>query len=473
MSRKELKEAVAWIGKDMSSPGKKPSGSALDPKARSEMNARQGQIFIINEEEYIGEILPLYEVTTNYKEWIKIQKNKAVISTIFTQIRTFMNNRKVMAPTGTYAISKEEQAEFLAQAAVQAKKYEREGDHVYVVPAFESAKGAKYKGAKGGKQSNNISIITATNLNAHFRKTVAAGVISGKHQLGHGDKGISVAEYNVVSRQQLAAEKFGLTKQEIKQLDTIYIESKKEHLDKINIEHGQEVTEKGKIKKTHSLVLTMQAKWSNKADRDKEAAFVGSCRKKAIELAEQPGSTRLVDAINRTLMWKFKPRPGMRVIGLRKAKIKESGKADHKFNSGYKSVQQFAVTKGIAINKSKFKSTQPKAGKPTSSLQNILGLINTRLPSKIQKNMGSPSLNNVTGRFSSSIEALKIRQTGRNRLPTLQYTYDKDPYQVFETGAKGDRRWATTARDPRLLIDKSIREVAKELALGKFTTQRI
>ena len=53
-----------------------------------------------------------------------------------------------------------------------------------------------------------------------------------------------------------------------------------------------------------------------------------------------------------------------------------------------------------------------------------------------------------------------------------KYHYQKDPYQVFEVG-KGVEPWSTSQRDPRKLIDKSIREVAAELALGRFYTRRL
>ena len=85
--------------------------------------------------------------------------------------------------------------------------------------------------------------------------------------------------------------------------------------------------------------------------------------------------------------------------------------------------------------------------------------------------MQAPGLQNVTGRFANSVRALKIKQSGRG-LPNVQYSYDYDPYQVFEVG-KGDRRWATTERDPRKLIDQSIREVAIGIMTSKFTTTRL
>lgn len=94
---------------------------------------------------------------------------------------------------------------------------------------------------------------------------------------------------------------------------------------------------------------------------------------------------------------------------------------------------------------------------PTS----LLALINTKLQRELLDNMGHPALENVTGRFRNSVRVLKVTQAANQ---SIQYTYDRDPYGVFEK----DRD-----RDPRILIDRTIREIAAELVMGKFTTQRL
>ena len=84
--------------------------------------------------------------------------------------------------------------------------------------------------------------------------------------------------------------------------------------------------------------------------------------------------------------------------------------------------------------------------------------------------MGYPALTNRTGTFASSVKVTDIIKT-RKGFPSVGYTYDKTPYQVFEQGA-GKTPWSSSERDPRKLIDRSIREVAAELALGRFFTRR-
>ena len=85
--------------------------------------------------------------------------------------------------------------------------------------------------------------------------------------------------------------------------------------------------------------------------------------------------------------------------------------------------------------------------------------------------MQEPRLVNRTGRFANSVKIMEITET-RQGSPSLGYKYDKEPYQVFEQG-RGKAPWANQNRDPRSLIDKSIREIAAELALGRFYTRRL
>ncbi len=104
-------------------------------------------------------------------------------------------------------------------------------------------------------------------------------------------------------------------------------------------------------------------------------------------------------------------------------------------------------------------------------LGTFLALLNQKLPQTVVKNMGPPGLQNQTGRFASSVKVTDVSRTAQGH-PSVGYTYQKNPYQVFEM-SHGDPRWATTDRDPRKLIDASIREIAAQLAIGRFYTRRI
>lgn len=98
----------------------------------------------------------------------------------------------------------------------------------------------------------------------------------------------------------------------------------------------------------------------------------------------------------------------------------------------------------------------------------LIAEFNRRLPSAIIANMGSPALNNQTGRFASSVKVVDILQTNKG-FPSVGYTYEKNPYQTFEVGY----RQGSLEQDPRKLIDRTIREIAVEFAMGRLFTRRV
>ena len=82
--------------------------------------------------------------------------------------------------------------------------------------------------------------------------------------------------------------------------------------------------------------------------------------------------------------------------------------------------------------------------------------------------MGSPALENRTGRFANSVRVTDIVKTPKG-YPSIGYSYMRNPYQTFEVGGKQ----GSVDQDPRTLIDKSIREIAMDFALGRFYTRRV
>jgi len=96
----------------------------------------------------------------------------------------------------------------------------------------------------------------------------------------------------------------------------------------------------------------------------------------------------------------------------------------------------------------------------TVSLANLQLLLNTHLQDVISANMGSGSSRNIlnyqTGRFAASVNVERMSQS-REGMITAFYNYMKAPYQTFEPGY---RQGSPKTRDPKLLIAKSIREIA-------------
>lgn len=114
------------------------------------------------------------------------------------------------------------------------------------------------------------------------------------------------------------------------------------------------------------------------------------------------------------------------------------------------------------------RKTRDNPVKPPLNLQSLIGIINQRLSQTVLKNMGDPALNNRTGRFASSVRVTDITTTAKG-FPSIGYTYQKNPYQTFEQGFKQ----GSPDRDPRKLIDASIREIAMDFAIGRFYTRRV
>ena len=128
-------------------------------------------------------------------------------------------------------------------------------------------------------------------------------------------------------------------------------------------------------------------------------------------------------------------------------------------------------TKNYAPLRSKKASANRGRGGTAQVSGNLLALLNEKLPEHVAKNMGLPGLQNQTGRFASSVRATDVVQTAKG-FPSIGYTYQKNPYQVFEMGT-GDSRWATNDRDPRKLIDRSVREIAAQFVVGRLYTRRV
>jgi hypothetical protein len=115
------------------------------------------------------------------------------------------------------------------------------------------------------------------------------------------------------------------------------------------------------------------------------------------------------------------------------------------------------------------KKTKAKKGVSAQPLQ-LLGILNQRLPETVRKNMQSPALENRTGRFAESVKVTDIIQTPKG-FPSIGYTYQRNPYEVYEMGSGS--RFSNDDRDPRKLIDRSVREIAAEFAIGRFYTRRV
>lgn len=177
-----------------------------------------------------------------------------------------------------------------------------------------------------------------------------------------------------------------------------------------------------------------------------------------------------VDAVMDPMMKLKKPKSGSVTVKKEDTKRKKSTKRPKKKTVTSKTkvgaTKSYGAVKAGAVRQGRSARTaEPSiASNPLAMIHEF----NRRLPAAIIDNMGDPALNNQTGRFAASVRVVDILKTPRG-FPSIGYTYQKSPYQTFETGGKqGD-----PDKDPRKLIDRTVRELAAEFAMGRLFTRRV
>lgn len=102
------------------------------------------------------------------------------------------------------------------------------------------------------------------------------------------------------------------------------------------------------------------------------------------------------------------------------------------------------------------------------NLFSLQSLINLQLQDVISANMGSGNSKNVlnyrTGRFASTVQVERLTSS-RNGMITAFYSYMKNPYATFSAGGA---QAIPASRDPKLLISKSIREIAQQVVSNQL-----
>tara|TARA_B100001250_G_scaffold15210_1_gene13296 strand:- start:13787 stop:15094 length:1308 start_codon:yes stop_codon:yes gene_type:complete len=341
----------------------------------------------------------------------------------------------------------------------------RRGEKAYIIASYETIKKAKGGSGKLG------SIIKTKGIDENDNRLNLIGGKGDKFgsQLGHEEKGRGAAASaaKVLKAKGLVSRSKAKEKEQIFELIDDYLND----LD-VTITHEQMFTAKGKLRKKYIPVLTWQKAVDNQTmKRTEEDALKFLQAELSENLAEMEGSTPLKDALSQIMFFNVSPKKQTRRVrtkGKKKAVINEKNKSSQKGKQKQKRKIKAVRDGGLPASLTKLKAKKSSQGFNQLSL---LALINKKLPKTVQKNMRPPALQSQTGRLARSVE-LKDVTTTRQGFLSFGYTYEKDPYQVFEVGA-GAAPWASPQRDPRRLIDRSVREVAAELALGRFYTRRL
>ena len=161
----------------------------------------------------------------------------------------------------------------------------------------------------------------------------------------------------------------------------------------------------------------------------------------------------------------LKPGTKVKVAG-KTVTVKGKGKMSKTAKSTADRMADKLNKKMDALNK---KRTQGKVNEVDYLIQTLKELINKLLPDAILAKMQSPALVNRTGRFRRSAEVTNA-MIGPKGGVQIDYTYQRDPYGVFEPGSGSPL--ANQYRDPRAIIGGSVREIAQSIMGKKFVRVR-
>ena len=249
----------------------------------------------------------------------------------------------------------------------------------------------------------------------------------------------------------------------------------------ITVENFPQLKSDGSITYTYSAAL--QSIFGNRSRALQDAIQAGNLQKiltsilaeKGTGWAEIPGSDSALTAVKKSALNQFANISGKRTknnikkqrIKTKRAKGKSDSEKPKRRVVTVKGVSTAATVGGKRATGSPEKA-QKTRGASIPSVPQLIGAINQRLPDVVARNMEPPRLQKQTGRLASSARITDIVTT-RKGFPSIGYTYQKNPYQTFELG----QNQGSPDYDPRKLIDASIREIAAQLAIGRFFTRRV
>jgi nitrogen regulatory protein PII len=415
-----------------------------------------GQIFILEVELVSNLIKTIFQKAEIPEDKIDSETRK-IMTFLRTKLRAENSSSKVPRKSKNYATK-------LRQNKIPGITI-RSTDEVYAVRSYSRV--STFKNDVGKK----ISKVTAQlgNIEQSSSEFTGFGNKTGL-QLGHGDKSAAVSLIKVLKVESVL-QKYGSNKvsKEIQHIKKSYAEK---HNLNISLTHDHVFTSTGSFKKNYVAIFNSQLTEENQKDKVFEQAFFAEVKSyvtKSLvnDLADLESSKSLNQAIASVTLGTLKDVKGAKITKTTR-NVSPSKKVRSKTTTKRKSkakVNTPNIIGGTLVSSKEKAAANKSVG---SSPLALIQLFNARLPDKVAKNMHTPRLNFRTGRFASSVKVVDAAQTAQGFL-SFGYTYMKRPYQTFEPGyAQG-----SVDRDPRKLIDRSMREIAAEFAIGRFYTRRL
>jgi outer membrane protein assembly factor BamE (lipoprotein component of BamABCDE complex) len=323
-------------------------------------------------------------------------------------------------------------------------------------------KQAKDRGTFGFYFNKGHVISLATNLTKRFKEEIKkADVLAEKER----NLLIEVLDKYIDRLQKDDLATANLPNAVNQQLYASYIKSSDSYLVEIQHKTGNIVS--GTASK--DIVAEMRSIFSLSAKNLEE--LISNSPKLQQALLETPGSPSFRDLYEKEIFDTISGKKSNKkvykqssvLIGEKKNAIKKP-KSNAATIAKAKQIRQKVKAVKSKSDSEKFKTNQ-LLETPIASLQN---LINSQLFDTIKSNMGTGNrtdvLNYRTGRFAQSVKLEKLSES-REGMITAFYSYMKNPYATFSSGG---RQEYPKSRDPKLLISKSIREIAQTLVSNRL-----
>ena len=442
MSSSNLSRVAKSILRDL-----KTNANKAKKSTRKELEKQEGQILIINRKRFSDNLIELIP-SLGGKEKQKVRDEIwEKYSSFLTKLETKVDPDRLKVLKSTKIVGK------------------RANDHIFYIKNYRSAVRAKGLILKRIIQQSvkRLSKKETENLSKIGGSTNKFGA-----QLGHAEEranGKTIGFAASTVRVAAAKEKISNLERGKDKVSLMKGISQYENEMKITLDHKQ-LVEKGKIKKEYIPVISWQTAVSNQELSDIEQVALKNFQNYLKNIVDNPGSTSLKDAIGQVMLYELSKGKGKKKVTGKKSR-KVSSKGRGKAKGKVKSKRNVAVTRDSTLPKSLKEKRIPSKG-PASEVLQLIGIINQKLPSQVEANMKPPALQYRTGRFANSVRVTDVAVTPQG-FPSVGYTYQRNPYETFEPG----NLQGSIERDPRKLIDKSIREIAAQFAIGRFYTRRV